>query len=220
MRVSVSLALAISAALVAAPARAQSPAPGTVASAPAAVPASPAAEDSARRVAIDKLTAFVARYPASPLRPNALFQLAELLVRRADDAFAVAQRSGSGNDVTQPDYSAAVSRYEELVAKYPGFVNSDAAAYTLGTLYSADGRYADAAKMLEVVTAKPQSTYRPEAFFRLGDARFEQASSLRGAPRRAMFVQAADAYENATKTASPDGDILLPGALQAGLGLL
>src|SRR6185437_12072016 len=178
MRVSVSLALAVSAALAAGPARAQSPAPTTAASTPApAATASPAAEDSARRVAIDKLTAFVARYPASPLRPNALFQLGELLVRRSDDAFAAAQRSGSGNDVTQPDYSAAVSRYEELVAKYPGFANGDAAAYTLGTLYAADGRYANAAKMFEVVSAKPQSAYRAEAFFRLGDARFEQAST-------------------------------------------
>lgn len=208
MRASVRLALAVSAAFAAGPARAQSPAPATVASVPTpAATTTPAAEDSARRVAIDKLTAFVARYPASPLRPNALFQLAELLVRRADDAFATAQRSGSGNDVTQPDYSAAVSRYEELVAKYPGFVNGDAAGYTLGTLYASDGRYADAARMFELVSAKPQSSYRAEAYFRLGDARFEQASTLRGAPRKAMFVQAADAYENATKTASPDGDI-------------
>src|SRR6185437_8500785 len=111
--------------LLSGPAHAQSPSATTVASAPVAA-ATPAAEDSARRVAIDKLTAFVARYPASTLRPNALFQLAELLVRRADDAFAAAQRSGNGNEVTQPDYSAAVSRYEELVAKYPGFVNGDA----------------------------------------------------------------------------------------------
>lgn len=208
MRVCSVLALALpSALLVSTPARAQTPAPTAtaVASAPAA-PSNPAAEDSVRRVAIDKLTSFIARYPNSTLRPNALFQLAELLVRRSDDAFAAAQRAGS-NDLAQPDYSAAVARYEELVTKYPGFVNGDAAAYTLGTLYAADGRYADAAKMFESVAAKPQSSYRAEAYFRLGDARFEQASALRGAPRRAMFVQAADAYENATKTASPDGDI-------------
>ena len=210
MRVSAALALALpSALLLALPGHAQSTSPARAATAVASAPAdavSPAAEDSIRRVAIDKLTAFIARYPNSTLRPNALFQLAELLVRRADDEFAAAQRAGN-NDVTQPDYAAAVSRYEELVAKYPTFVNGDAAAYTLGTLYAADARYADAARMFQAVAAKPGSSYRGEAYFRLGDARFEQASTLRGAPRRAMFVQAADAYQNATKTAPPDGDI-------------
>ena len=207
MRLSAVLIVALPAALLGSTAaRAQTPTPAAaVASAPA--PASnPAAEDSVRRVAIDKLTSFISRYPNSTLRPNALFQLAELLVRRADDVFAAAQRAGS-NDLTQPDYSAAVARYEELVGKYPNFVDGDAAAYTLGTLYAADARYADAARMFEAVAARPQSSYRAEAYFRLGDARFEQASALRGAPRRAMFVQAADAYQNATRSASPDGDI-------------
>jgi TolA-binding protein len=208
MRAFAVLAFALpSALMVSTPARAQTPASAAKAVASAsAAPSNPAAEDSVRRVAIDKLTSFIARYPNSTLRPNALFQLAELLVRRADDVFAAAQRAGS-NDLTQPDYSAAVARYEELVTKYPGFINADAAAYTLGTLYAADTRYADAARMFEAVSAKPQSSYRAEGYFRLGDARFEQASSLRGPQRRAMFVQAADAYQNATKTASPDGDI-------------
>ena len=179
----------------------------TVATAPAAGAASPAAEDSARRVAIDKLTAFIARYPNSALRPNALYQLSELLVRRADEQFAAAQRSGGGDVPTQPDYTAAVARYEELVARYPAFASVDAAAYTLGTLYAAEGKNTDAARMFELVTTKQDSHFRPEAYFRLGDARFELASALRGPQRKAMFVHAADAYDNATKTAPPNGDI-------------
>lgn len=178
--------------------------------APAAAPmttGAPAADDSARRIAIDKLTAFVTRYPNSTLRPNALYQLAELLVRRADDAFAAGQRAGGADVPTHPDYTAAVARYDELVTKYPAFPNIDAAAYTLGTLDASDGRYADAAKMFELVTTKDSSHFRPESYFRLGDARFELALGMRGAPRRAMFVQAADAYDKATKTASPSGDI-------------
>lgn len=180
-----------------------------VAAASPAVPAAstPAADDSARRAAIDKLTAFVARYPNSTLRPVALYQLAELLVRQADESFAAAQRAGGSDAPTQPDYAAAIARYQELVTKYPAFANIDGAAYTLGTLYFSDGKYADAAKMFELVTTKPDSHYRGEAYFRLGDARFELASTLRGAPRKAMFVQAADAYENATKSAPPGGDI-------------
>jgi hypothetical protein len=53
--------------------------------------APPPALDSA----ISRLQSFLTTYPNSPLRPNALFQLGELLVRQADEAFAASQRSGS-----------------------------------------------------------------------------------------------------------------------------
>ncbi|HEY7877115.1 MAG TPA: tetratricopeptide repeat protein [Gemmatimonadaceae bacterium] len=215
MRVFSSSSVALLAALTAPTvALAQVPAPASVSAQPVAAtpaPATAAAQatvDSARRAAIDKLTAFVARYPNSTLRPNALYQLAELLVRSADEDYAAGQRAGGGaNAPVQPDYTAAVARYVELVTKYPAFTNIDAAAYTLGTLNASDGKYAAAAKMFELVTTKQDSPYRPEAYFRLGDARFDLASSMRGAERKAMFVQAADAYNNATKTAPPSGDI-------------
>src|ERR671926_433227 len=51
--------------------------------------APPAALDSA----ITRLQDFLNRYPTSPLRPNALLQLGELLVRQADTAFAESQRA-------------------------------------------------------------------------------------------------------------------------------
>src|SRR5918911_880624 len=93
-----------------------------------------------------------------------------------------------------PDYSAAIARYEELVNRYPNFEQIDAATYTLGTLYASQQRWADAARMFERVTAMPNSNFRSEAFFRLGDARFELASRARGEPRRAGFAAAATAY--------------------------
>ena len=166
-------------------------------------------DDSARRVAIDKLSTFIARYPESPLRANALYQLGELLVRRADDAFASAQRAGGGATPERPDYGAAIARYEELTSKYPGFAHADAAAYTLGTLYAGDQRFERAAAMFERVSAMNGSQYRAESFFRLGDARFEIASRQRGAARKASFVSAAQAYESATAAADPPraGDI-------------
>src|SRR5205823_14064271 len=43
--------------------------------------------------AISRLQDFLNRYPASPLRPNALLQLGELLVSQADTVFAQSQRS-------------------------------------------------------------------------------------------------------------------------------
>jgi TolA-binding protein len=174
-----------------------------------AVASTGGSDDPVRRSAIDKLSAFITRYPESPLRANALYQLGELLVRRADDAFAAAQRAGGSNVPDHPDYSAAIARYETLVNDFPNFAHADAAAYTLGTLYAGDQRFERAAAMFERVTALTGSSYRAEAYFRLGDARFEIASRQRGAERKASFVSAAKAYESAAAAANPPrtGDI-------------
>ena len=163
--------------------------------------------------AIAQLQSFLQRYPTSTLRPAALYQLGELLVRRADERFAAAQRAAGQDSAAQsgapikPDYGEAIGRYEELIANYPQFDKLDAAEYTLGTLYGQEQRFADAARMFERVAAVDSSKFRPEALFRLGDARFELASRARGEPRRALFAQSANAYEQATSVAQPPSDI-------------
>jgi len=176
----------------------------------------PAADDPIRDRAIAELEAFLQKYPNTALRPNALFEVGELLVRRADERFNEAQRAnsaapadttGNSDAPIRPDYDEAIVRYEELVRRFPQFDRVDAAAYTLGTLYSGEQRYAEAARMFETVTAKADSRFRPEAMFRLGDAYFELASKERGASRRALFAKAATAYEAATASASKEGDI-------------
>jgi TolA-binding protein len=205
----------------------------TVANTTRATAAPPAALDSA----INRLQDFLTRYPTSPLRPNALLQLGELLVRQADTAFAESQRaagvtarpdsaraaapaarpspstppsaaatSTNGAPIA-PDYSAAIARYEELVSRYPNFEQIDAATYTLGTLYASQQRWADATRMFERVAAMTNSKFRSEAFFRLGDSRFELASRLKGEPRRAAFAAAATAYEQAVSSTQPPSDI-------------
>ena len=178
---------------------------------------------AAADTAIDQLEDFLREYPDSPLRPNALLQLGELLVRRADEQFAAQQRVGVSTTDTataaaattpgrsdQParaDYSAAISRYEELVRRYPNFEKVDAAAYTLGTLYASNQRYADAARMFTIVAARDTSRFAPEALFRLGDAQFELAARERGDARRAAFARAATAYEQAVARSPQQGDI-------------
>ena len=194
------------------------------------VTAARVADDAARDSAIAKLEDFLETYPNSNLRPNALFQLGELLVRRADEQFAQSQRATTPAATTdssaaptgtaattpgsnaregqiRPNYAPAIARYEELVRNYPNFDRIDAAAYTLGTLYNAELRYADAAKMFTIVTTKDSSRFRGEAFFRLGDAYFELAAKERGTARRGLFAQAATAYEQATQINPKDGDI-------------
>jgi len=224
------------AAAVALPAALFAQAPAmTVANATRATAAPPAALDSA----INRLEDFLNRYPTSPLRPNALLQLGELLVRQADTVFAQSQRasgvtarpdsvrppapsarpttpaaapttasnSTAAGGPIAPDYSAAIARYEELVNRYPNFEQIDAASYTLGTLYASTQRWADATRMFEKVTSLPNSNFRSEAFFRLGDARFELASRQKGDARRVGFASAATAYEQAVATTQPPSDI-------------
>src|SRR3954469_7954000 len=208
----------------------------TVANSTRATAAAPVPLDSA----INRLQDFLNRYPSSPLRPNALLQLGELLVRQADTVFAQGQRTtgvATGADSTRaatptapaarpstapaatttstaaggppiaPDYSAAIARYEELVNRYPNFEQIDAATYTLGTLYASAQRWADAARMFDSVSGMTNSRFRTEAFFRLGDARFEVASRQRGEPRRTGFAAAATAYEQAVASTQAPSDI-------------
>ena len=172
---------------------------------------------AARDSAIQRLQAFLREYPESDLRPNALLQLGEMLVQRADERFAVQQRAAGGvTDTTaasgapvSPDYSEPIARYEELLRNHPDFERIAAAAYTLGTLYASSQRHADAARAFALVVADTMAPQpmRAEAYFRLGDARFEVAAQAVGARRRQLFASAAEAYEQATQLAEPAGDI-------------
>src|SRR3954463_34579 len=76
----------------------------TVANSTRATAAAPVPLDSA----INRLQDFLIRYPTSPLRPNALLQLGELLVRQADTVFAESQRAG-GTTAARPDSSRATA---------------------------------------------------------------------------------------------------------------
>jgi TolA-binding protein len=157
--------------------------------------------------AIMRLEQFLTRYPQSALRPRALMQLGELLVRRADERFADSQRRGTASDTAaRPDYRDAIARYQELLTAYPNFERRDAVAYTLGTLYSQQQRYPEAVRAFESL-ASDSSAFKAEALFRLGDSYFEIAATERGDPRRADFARAATAYERASVTAPRDGDI-------------
>src|SRR5690349_20021502 len=67
--------------------------PATVRVASAGEVAPPTFYAPAADSAIDRLEDFLPSYQNSPLRPNALFRLGELLVRRADEEFAQQQRA-------------------------------------------------------------------------------------------------------------------------------
>jgi TolA-binding protein len=170
----------------------------------------------ARDSAILRLESFLTKYPNSALRPEALLQLGELLVQESDERFAETQRAvaraavdttGRSDAPSRPDYSKAIRIYEELVTRYPKWEKVPAAAYTLGTLYMQNQRYADAARVFRVVTEADSSAFKAEAFFRLGDAYFELAARESGTARREGFARAATAYELATKNTPAGSDI-------------
>ena len=186
----------------------QTPVQRTSATTPSVTPA--------RDSAIRRLEAFLAKYPNSPLRPEALLQLGELQVQSADERFAESQRAvaqaavdttGRSDAPARPDYTSAIRVYDELVTRYPTFPKLPAAAYTLGTLYMQNQRYADAARAFRLVTEGDSSTFKAEAFFRLGDAYFELAARESGSDRRAGFARAAGAYEQATQNTTAGSDI-------------
>src|SRR5687767_9774811 len=166
------------AALAAAPLLAQTP---PASATPVQLASASLSVTPARDSAIRRLESFLAKYPNSPLRPEALLQLGELQVQEADERFAESQRAvaraavdttGRSDAPARPDYSRAIRVYEELVTRYPTFGKIPAAAYTLGTLYMQNQRYADAARSFRLVTEGDSSTFKAEAFFRLGDAYF------------------------------------------------
>jgi TolA-binding protein len=163
------------------------------------------AAPAARDAAVLDLTAVAARYPQGTLRPRALIQLAELLTRRADAEYSVAQRAGTGAD--RPDYTAAMARLEEFLTLYSADPEADAAAYTLGTLAFGSQKWDEASRAYERVLADEHSRYRPEAYYRLGETRFEMAIRASGDTRRALLVQASTAYDKAIGMAATDGDI-------------
>ena len=124
------------------------------------------APEPARDTAIAKLRTFVSKYPESPLRAQALFQLGELLVRRADAEFDVAQRAAGVDSIAadapiRPEYEEAVRYYEDLIRNYPDFADREAAAYTLGTLYTRMQRHTEAAQMFSQVAEPVADSSQP-----------------------------------------------------------
>src|SRR5688500_18381070 len=202
-------------ALAAAPLLAQTPPAGTT---PVQLASASPSATPARDSAIRRLESFLAKYPNSPLRPEALLQLGELQVQEADERFAETQRAvarsavdttGRSDAPARPDYTRAIRTYEELVTRFPRFEKIPAAAYTLGTLFMQNQRYADAARVFRMVTEADSSAFKAEALFRLGDAYFELAARESGPERRAGFARAAQAYEQATRTTTVGGDIYM-----------
>src|ERR1051325_125339 len=149
----------------------------TVANTSRATAAPPAALDSA----ILRLEDFLTRYPTSPLRPNALLQLGELLVRQADTVFAHSQRAPG---VTPRPGSARPSAPTSAAARPAAPGGNVATTSTAGGAPIAPDYSAAIARYEELVNRYPNFEQIDAATYTLGTL---YASDQRWADAARMF---------------------------------
>lgn len=134
--------------------------------------------------AIDRLAAFLARYPQSIARGESRFRLADLRLLQARDDFRQRMAGFLGEKPTADDlgnrslapfvdYAPAASLYESILAEDPGFPHIDAVLFNLGMILSDDGQPRAAEYLSRLVHDYPDSPDAQEAWLRMGNDRFD-----------------------------------------------
>ena len=125
-------------------------------------PGIPASEDQA----IAAYNRFLAATPNAPQRPQALRRLGDLAMDSADTRLA----SSTGGD---PDYKAAITRYQDYLKAYPKDPENDRVLYQLARAHEQGGELDVALKTLDqMVKQYPDTRYADEAQFRRGELLF------------------------------------------------
>jgi cellulose synthase operon protein C len=126
--------------------------------------------------------------PNAPQRNEAMRRLGDLEMDTADNKLAE-----SGNN---PDYKAAIARYQDYLKAFPNDPGNDRVHYQIARAYEQGGELENALKALDVLVAKyPNTAYLEEAQFRRGEILF----SLRdygGAEKAYATVLAGDRQSN------------------------
>lgn len=134
--------------------------------------------------------------PKAPQRAEAMRRLGDLEMDVAD------QRAAAGSGAAaNPDYRAAVKRYEEFLKAYPDDRGNDRVYYQLSRAQEQAGDLETSLKTLDRLVANyPNTLYRDEANFRRGEllfslkdyARAEAAyTTVLAAPHRSEFNERA-----------------------------
>lgn len=112
-----------------------------------------------------------AKISNAPLRAEAMRRIGDLEMDSADlksEGPQVANAPDNG-----PDYSAAVTRYQEFLKTYPSDPNNDRVLYQLARAQEQNGDLESALKTLDrLVKSYPDTAYRDEAQFRRGELLF------------------------------------------------
>ena len=141
-----------------------------------------------RLEAIERLKAFVVRYPASPPQtPDAMFRLAELFFEKESDDFIAADsaymrlldqyESGEVSalpEEPQRDYENTVAWFRRLTTEFPDYRQADGAYYLMGAALQEMGE-SEAANdaFLRLALDFPESSFAQEAWVRIGEHAFE-----------------------------------------------
>jgi len=110
---------------------------------------------------------FLQAAPKAPQRPEALRRLGDLEMDRAD---RIAAEATAG---AEPDYKAAIARYQEFLAAYPQDTRNDRVLYQLARAQEQGGDLENALKTLtRLVSTFPGTPHADEAQFRRGELLF------------------------------------------------
>lgn len=138
--------------------------------------------------AIQAYRGFLDLAPLAPQREEAMRRIGDLEMDRADSLSDDPQASA------EPDYRAAVARYQELLKTFPNSLGNDRVLYQLARAQEQGGDLAAALATLErLVRDYPATGALQEAQFRRGELLFTQAD----------YARAEQAY--ATVLVQPDG---------------
>jgi tetratricopeptide (TPR) repeat protein len=129
-------------------------------------------------------TKFLAVAPNAPQRSEAMRRLGDLEMDVADNKFA------TGDGSKDPDYKAAIARYEAYLKTDPTDPGNDRVLYQLARAHEQGGDLESALKTLDLLVAKyPKTAYLDEAQFRRGELLFSTRD----------YVKAEQAYATVLK---------------------
>ena len=122
--------------------------------------------------AIEAYRRFLAAAPKAPQRPQAMRRLGDLAMEAAD-AKAANPAVNAPAGATDPDYKAAIERYQDYLKAYPKDRGNDRVYYQLARAYEQGGQLEVALKTLDkLVKDYPDTRYLDEAQFRRGELLF------------------------------------------------
>ncbi|PTT86328.1 hypothetical protein DBR42_13715, partial [Pelomonas sp. HMWF004] len=105
--------------------------------------------------------------PRAPQRAEAMRRLGDLEMASADN------RSATSTAAANPDYTAALARYQAYLKAYPKDPGNDRVLYQMARAYEQAGQLETAMATLDRLVAEyPKTTYLDEAQFRRGEMLF------------------------------------------------
>jgi cellulose synthase operon protein C len=122
--------------------------------------------------AMEAYRRFLAAAPKAPQRPQAMRRLGDLAMEAAD-AKAANPAVNAPAAATDPDYKAAIERYQDYLRAYPADPGNDRVYYQLARAHEQGGQLEVALKTLDkLVKDYPDTRYLDEVQFRRGELLF------------------------------------------------